>query len=139
MASPIGPTSDPSLPPLPRRDSLSFHLCGGHLLIHPEKLRLRGDIQGVIWLCGAWRGEIDGLNGPGRRGHIHMIILCYCPPGSRGSLSNLRGRPPLLCSVETWPGITLSSPQMTKAMKMMDGFMDDSSMFGSVFTSKLYR
>lgn len=82
MAAPIGATSDPSLPP----DSLSSRLCGNHLLIHPEKLRLRGDIQGVIWLRGAWREEIDGLNGPGRRGHIHMIILCYCPSRSRGFL-----------------------------------------------------
>lgn len=85
------PQTPPSLP-------LLLCLCGDHLLIHPEKLRLRGDIQRVIWLLGAWRGEIDGLNGLGHRGHIHMIILCYCPSGIWGFLSSEgEATSPLLC------------------------------------------
>lgn len=61
-------------------------LCGDHLLIHPEKLRLRGDIQGVIWRRGTRRGEIDGIKRPGCSGHIHMVIPPHCPYGNRGFL-----------------------------------------------------
>lgn len=130
------PSAQPQTPRLPPTTTTTTahppsRLCGDHLLIHPEKLRLRGDIRGVIWL----RGEIDGLNGPGRRGHIHMIIFAIVPPEAE-AFSDLRGRPPLLRAVATRPGITSSSPPTTAVMKMTDGSTADSSVFAGVFTSE---
>lgn len=76
----------PAQSPFSTLSLFSPPLCGNHLLIHPEKLRLRGDISGVIWHRGTRRGEIDGFKSLRCYGQIHMVIPPYCPCGNRGFL-----------------------------------------------------
>lgn len=89
------PSVEPRAP-----SSRSPPLCGDHLLIHPEKLRLRGDIQGVIWRCGAQCGGDWWYS----YGNSSLLSL------RNRRLSSIWEGGLRRFSVETKPSVALSSP-----------------------------